>query len=131
MGFFKSLSEVQQQAREIEKTYDGKSMRANALDRMQQTTQMMADQTAAATISATGIEASATVVAAAQTGGMINMQPVLDIELTVMAPGQPPYPLQIQRAVDIVLAGRLTPGATLRVKVDPRDRQSLWIDPTS
>src|SRR5690242_13466333 len=92
MGFFGSVRQLQKQAKEIDRTWDPAAQMAQGMERMQQATQMMAQQTAAANAAAHGIEATATVTAIRQGGGMVNMMPVIDIELTVMPADRPPYP---------------------------------------
>jgi hypothetical protein len=59
---------------------------------------------------------------------MVNFQPMVEIDLTVMAPGSPPYPATVSQVVQQVNLARLQPGATLRVKVDPANPGTIWID---
>jgi hypothetical protein len=131
MGFFKNLGELQKQGREMQKNMDVGAQMADAQTRMAQAQAMMQQQTAAASIAGTGIDATATIVAIRQGGGMINFQPIMALDLTVMPPGGAPYPVTVSQPVPPNLAGRLAPGASLRVKIDPHNQQALWIDPTS
>jgi hypothetical protein len=75
-----------------------------------------------------GEAASAQVNAARDTGQLVNMQPVIEISLLVFLEGQPPYPVTLQQVVPMAQMGRLTPGTRLAVKVDPKARESIWID---
>ena len=55
---------------------------------------------------------------------MINMEPVVELALTVIpASGIPPYPATIRQPVS-----QLQVGSTLHVKVDAADPQSIWIN---
>ena len=59
---------------------------------------------------------------------MVNYQPQVEIDLTVLAAGRPPYPVTVTQVVDQVSLARLQPGATVAVKVDPADPTSVWIN---
>jgi hypothetical protein len=131
MGFFRNLNELQKQGREMQKNMDVGAQMANAQTGMAQAQAMMQQQTSAASIASTGIAASATIVAIRQGAGMINFQPIMELDLTVMPSGGAPYPVTVAQPVPPNLAGRLVPGGSLRVKIDPHNQQSLWIDPTS
>ncbi len=129
MGFFKNLGELQKQGREMQKNMDVGAQMAGAQASLANATQMMAQQTTAAGLAATGIDATATIVAVRQGAGMINFQPIMELDLTVMPPSTPPYPVTVSQPVPPNLAGRLLPGASLRVKIDPHNQQALRIDP--
>ena len=83
MGFFRSLNELNQQGKEISKTWDPGAQMANAQARMAQAQEMMAQQTAAATLAATGVDGTASVVGVRQPGGMVNFQPIMEVDLTI------------------------------------------------
>jgi hypothetical protein len=131
MGLFKSAFEIQKQAKEISKNWDPAAQMAQAQARIAATNEMLARQTAAAGLAATGTDAAAAVVAARETGTMLNMQPVLEIDLTVMPAGQAPFPVSVRQPVAVTQLAALRPGAQLRVKFDPGDRSTAWIDPAS
>jgi hypothetical protein len=131
MGLFKSAFEIQRQAKEISKNWDPAAQMAEAQARMAATNEMLAKQTAASRLAVSGTDAAASVVAASETGTFLNMQPVLDIDLTVMPPGQPPFAVRVRQPVGITHVAALRPGAPLRVKFDPADRTTVWIDPAS
>jgi len=128
MGFFKSVRELNKQGKEMSRNWDVGAQLADAQSSMAAANQMMAQQTAAANIAATGLDATATVAAVRQGGGMVNYQPMVEIDLTVMAPGGMPYPATVSQVVQQVHLARLTPGSTLKVKVDPADPATIWID---
>lgn len=128
MGFFKDVRKLQKQAKEIDKTWDPGAGMAQAVQAMQSAGAMMEQQTLAARLAVEGEAASAQVTAARDTGQLINLQPVIEISLLVFLEGQPPYPVTLQQVVPMAQMGRLTPGTRLAVKVDPRARESIWID---
>jgi hypothetical protein len=128
MGFLKSVRELNKQAKETSRTWDPAAQIANAQASMAEASRLMAQQTAAANVAATGLDATATVVAVRQGAAMVNFQPMVDIDLTVMTPGGMPYPATVAQIVQQVHLARLTPGSTLKVKVDPANPQSIWID---
>ena len=128
MGVFKSVRELNTQGKEISRNWDVGAQLADAQSSMAAANQLMAQQTAAANIAATGLDATATVAAVRQSGAMINYQPMVEIDLTVMAPGSPPYPATVSQVVQQVHLARLQPGAVLRVKVDPANPATIWID---
>jgi sRNA-binding protein len=128
MGFFKSMRDLQKQGNEINKNWDVGAQLADAQARMSDANAMMAQQTAAANAATTGLDATATVAAVRDGGGMVNFQPMVEIDLTVIAPGNPPYPLTVKQVVPQVQLATLQPGASLKVKVDPNDASAVWID---
>ena len=128
MGFFKSVRELNKQGKEISRNWDVGAQLADAQASMAAANQMMAQQTAAANIAATGLDATATVADVRQSGALVNYQPMVEIDLTVMAPGSPPYPATVSQVVQQVHLAFLQPGSTLRVKVDPANPATIWID---
>ena len=127
MGFFKSVHELHKQAKEIDKDFHPGEMAKDATARMAQVSEMMAQQTRAATAAVNGLDAQATVVAIRQTGAMVNFQPTCEIDLTVLAPGRPPYPVSVTQVVSQVMLPQLQPGASIAVKVDPSDPNTVFI----
>ena len=128
MSFFKDVSRLKKQAKEIEKTWDPGAQMAQTMQAMQSASAMMEQQTVAANLAANGEPASAQVNLARDTGQMLNMQPVVELSLLVFLEGQPPYPVTLRQIVPLTAMGRLTPGSRLAVKVDPQARERIWID---
>jgi hypothetical protein len=83
---------LQKQTKQINENWDVGAQLQDAQLRMAEATAMMGQQTAATNLVATGIDATATIAAKRDAGGMVNMQPIVEIELTVMPDGRPPYP---------------------------------------
>jgi hypothetical protein len=127
MGMFKSIRDLNKQANEINKDLDVGAQMEDAQARMADANEMMAQQTAAANVAATGMDATATVAAIRQGTGMVNYQPIMEIDLTVMPEGLPPYPVTVKQVVPQMQLAQLQPGANLNVKVDPNDPAAVWL----
>jgi hypothetical protein len=95
---------------------------------MQDAQEMMAQQTAAANAVTTGVDATATIVAVRQGHGMVNFQPMIEVDLTVMPDGLPPYPVTVKQVVPQVQLAQVQPGSAVHVKVDPNNPATVWID---
>jgi hypothetical protein len=121
MGFFKDLKRTTDQAKEIQKHHDVGAQLAGAKASMQGAQEMLAAQTAAANAAVDGIDGTATVTAIDNGGGMVNFQPLVVLELTVMVPDRPPYPATVKQAIAAPLLAQVQPGQTVAVKVDRAD----------
>ena len=132
MGFFKDLKTLKQHGEAIREQYPVQQQIANAQASMAHANQMMAGMAQGAMASAAavtnGVPAVATIIAARQTGAMMNYNPVVELELLVMMPTGVPMPTVRQEMVMQLHLGRCQPGLRLNVKVDPADVNSLWID---
>jgi hypothetical protein len=131
MGLFKAYRDTMKEVREIDKNWDPAAQRKEGMARMAAAQDQMAEMTRQANLQATGVTCAATVTAIRETGTMINMQPVAEIELTVLPDGLPPYPVTIHQTVSQFNIPQLQPGASLSVKVDPNDPSSVFIDMVS
>jgi hypothetical protein len=128
MGMFKSINEVKKMGKESQAKYESEGGMAAGLDRMKAMNEMLAQQTQAANIAATGADATAMISGVAQTGGMVNYQPTLKIDLTVMPDGLPPYPATVTQVVEQIYLGKAVAGAAVPIKVDPENPGSIWIN---
>ena len=128
MGMFKAMRDLQKESRDIQKTWDPGQAMKDGSARMAAAQEQMAQMTKQANLQTTGVTCAATVVAARDTGGMVNMEPIVEIDLTVLPDGLPPYPATIRQAISQFYIGRVQPGASLSVKVDPNDPASMFID---
>jgi hypothetical protein len=128
MGLFKSVRDLNRQAKDISAGWDVGAQLEDAQARMAAMNQVMADQTAAANLALTGIDATATIAAVRQGAGLVNMQPLIQLDLTVLPEGRPPYPATVSQVVPMSHLALARPGATVRVKVDPNDASIVWID---
>lgn len=128
MGMFKSLRDLQKQSEEINKNWDVGAQLEDAQARMQDAQEMMAQQTAAANAAVSGADATATIVAVRQGNGMVNLQPIIEVDLTVLPDGLPPYPVTVKQVIPQIHLAQAQPGASVHVKVDPNNPASVWID---
>ena len=137
MGVFKSMRDLQKQAKEIERNSPPVADRmAAAQARMASVNQMMAAQTQAANAAvaaAAGLaDGSAVRRTVTITGmrqiGMLNFDLLVEFDLTVLPDGMPPSPATTQQRVSQMQAGRLQPGQTLQASVDPANPAAIWLD---
>jgi hypothetical protein len=132
MGLFKDLRDLNEQARRVSAQYPITDVVANAQAGMAQAQQLL-DSLAATSSEATaglvdGVDTTATVVGARQTGLIVSFNPVVDLDLIVVMPGGAPRPVTRREVVAQLHLARAQPGMRLRVKVDPTDVSRLWID---
>jgi len=137
MGVFKSMRDLQKQAKEIERNSPPVADRlAAAQARMANMNQMLAAQTQAANAAmaaASGMaDGSAVHRTVTITGmrqiGMVNFDLLVEFDLTVLADGMPPYPATTQQTVSQMQIGMLRPGQTLQASVDPSNPAAVWLD---
>ena len=129
MGFFKDINKLQQQSKEIKKDWDPGQQARDATEKMKQMNQQMAAANAAAAgPAADSVDASAQVVSVGMTSGMMNMDPILPVELLVNMPGQPPRPASVTLIVPMAQLHRVVAGATLPVKVSQSNPESIAVN---
>ena len=128
MGMFKSIRDLNKQAKELREEFDPGQQMKDAMSKMGAAQEMLAAQTQAANIAATGTPATASIVAAQSTGGMVNYQPTMKIDLTVFPAGGVPYPVSVTQVVEQVFISKAAPGNQVQVKIDQGDPQVVWID---
>lgn len=125
---FRSMRQLQKQANEIDKTWDPGAQMAAGMEQMRAAQEHMAQQTQAANIAMTGVDATATITGVQQTGAMVNFQPTMQIDMTVLPDGLPPYPATVTQVVEQHFLMKAVPGASVPIKVDPNDPGSIWIN---
>jgi hypothetical protein len=128
VGLFRSLRDMKRQADQLNQGWDPAAQVQDAQARMSQATESMARQAAAANVATTGSDATATIVAVREGLGMVNFQPLIEVDLTVTPDGLPPYPATVRQVIPQTQASRAQVGAIVNVKVDPSDRSTIWID---
>ncbi len=140
MGVFKSMRDLQKQAKEIERSMPPVADRmAAAQARMANLNKMLAAQTQAANAAAAVAAGVADGSAARRTVtingmrqiGMMNFDLLIEFDLTVLPDGMPPYPATTQQRVTQMEVGRLQPGLTLQASVDPSNPAAIWLDLSS
>lgn len=128
MGMFKSMRDLQKQANEINKDFDPGQQMKDGMAQMQAANEMMAQQTAAANVAMNGAPAKASVIEVRQAGGMVNYQPMVEIDLNVMPEGLPPYPVTVKQVLEQIYLPKAVAGAMVNVKVDTENPGTVWID---
>ena len=137
MGVFKSMRDLQKQAKEIERNAPPVADRmAAAQQRMANLNQMMAAQTQAANAAmaaasgmadGSAVQRTVTITGMRQIG-MLNFDLLVEFDLTVLPDGMPPYPATTQQRVSQMQIGQLQPGQTLQASVDPANPAAIWLD---
>ena len=137
MGVFKSMRDLQKQAKEIERNSPPVADRmAAAQARMASVNQMLAAQTQAANVGMAAASAMADGSAVRRTVtitgmrqiGMVNFDLLVEFDLTVLPDDMPPYPATTQQRVSQMQIGQLQPGQTLQASVDPANPAAIWLD---
>lgn len=75
-----------------------------------------------------GLSGQATIMSLREGGPYVNQRPTITMELEVELPGREPYRAQAQQPVGRLVIGRLQPGATIPVRIDPEDLASIVVD---
>jgi hypothetical protein len=137
MGVFKSMRDLQKQAREIERNAPSVGVRmAAAQERMANLSQMMATQSQAASAAASAAAAGASgfaarcrvVITGMRTVGTVNFDLLVEFDLTVTPDGRPPYPASTQQLVGQFQVSQLQAGRTLQATIDPSNPAAIWLD---
>ncbi len=119
MGFFKDVRKLTKTSKEVSKDFDPAAQMRQATEQMQQMTQQ-------SQLIATGVLAQATVNGVRDTGTHINLQPVVEVDLTVFPSTGPPFAATVTTQGHAQLAS-LQPGITVQVHYDPGDHNAVAI----
>ena len=131
MGFFKNISTLTRQAREMERTFDMGATMAQASQAMTQAQQYMA---ASMPVVLSPVDearrtfTTATVTAAQETPMTIGMNVMVDLELIVQLPGGVPLPVRRIEQLSPLHLARVAPGSRLEVSLIPGMPESLRIE---
>ncbi len=130
MGIFKDLHKINKQAKEIGKNWDSKAQLDDGLAKMRNANAFLAQQTTALNLATSGTaeRAEAQITATRDTGSMINLQPVIEINLMVFREGLPPYPVTIQQTVAMTAMHRITPGTQVTIELDPTNPNTVLLN---
>lgn len=79
-------------------------------------------------VEVTGLAGQATIVSLREGGPYINDRPTITMELDVVLPGRAGYRAEAKQPVGRLVIGRLHPGATIPVRVDPKDVAKVVVD---
>jgi hypothetical protein len=137
MGVFKSMRDLQKQARELEQSRPRAGERMAATQaRMAGLNQMLSSQTQAANAAAsaaegmadgTALRRSVTITGMRQIG-MMNFDLLVEFDLTVLPDDTAPYAATTQQRVSQMQIGRLRPGMTLPAAVAAYNPAAIWLD---
>src|ERR1700722_9764839 len=137
MGFFKSVHDLNKQAKEMQRNQPPAGARLAAMqERMADLNQMMANTTQAANHAAAADAPGASGLAARcpvmivgmRQVGTVNFDLLVEFDLTVAPEGRPPYPATIQQLVSQFQVGQLSTGHKLQATVDPSNPMAIWLD---
>jgi len=133
MGLFKDMRNLQKQAEQMvppEHRGLGGALRM-AKDGIPQMTQMLADvqadQQKAQYLFHSGRPGTARITAVRDTGITMNDNPTVEFDLAVSIDGAAPYNVTHRQSISRLTIASFQPGATVPVKVDPANPQSLII----
>jgi len=136
MGVFKSMRDLNKQAKEIQRNAPPVGERMAAMqEKLTSVNEMMARQTQAATMAAraaSGFGGNAQRCPVVITGmrqiGTMNFDLLVEFELTVTPEGMPPYPATIEQLVSQFQVGQLQAGRTVLATIDPANPAAIWLD---
>jgi hypothetical protein len=133
MGMFKDLNNLNKQAKSMQKPEHRGLMGGfrQMKDGVAQANQIMGDLAAdgekANNLQANGHDGIATITAVRDTGMSVNENPSIEMDLQVQVGGGAPYAVTHQQVVSRIAIANFQPGASVAVKVDPADPQSLIV----
>ena len=128
MGFFKDIHTITKQAKEIDKTFDPGAQARDATSRMAAINQQFAQANAAlAAPPEDAVEVPASIVTVGMTSGMINMDPIVPLDLLILEPGLPPRPVKASVVVPMARLAQLQPGGQLNVRVSRSDPSAVAV----
>jgi hypothetical protein len=79
-------------------------------------------------VEAIGLSGHATIVSLSEGGPYVNQRPTITMELDVELPTHERYRAQARQPVGRLVIGRLQPGATIPIRVDPENLASVSVD---
>jgi hypothetical protein len=134
VGFFKSMHDLNKQAKEMQRNQPPAGARMAAMqERLADINQMMANTTQAANNAAAAgaggfAERCPVMIVGMRQVGTINFDLLVEFDLTVTPEGRPPYPATIEQLVSQFQVGQLSTGRTLQATVDPSNPMAVWLD---
>ena len=119
MGLFKDMRNLSKAGKEASAGHD-------PVAQMRQASAQMQQMTAQSTVVTHGVPAQAVVVGLRDTGMLVNHQPVVEVDTTVLPTGGPAYPATASVHGHAPLA-MLQPGTVVQVRYDPADPTTVAI----
>lgn len=132
MGFFKDIKDLSKTGKDMQKQQYGTNnpfsvMKQGVAQAKEAVGQVQGDQAKMQQLMANGVQGQATVKSLQDTGMMVNNMPQIQMELSVVVPGQEAYDVTHTQVLAHSALGSMQPGATVAVRVDPNDPSSLMI----
>ena len=133
MGFFKDIKNLQKQAEamtppEHRGMMGGfRAMKDGVAQANTMLGDMQADAQKAQYLQLNGKVGSAQISAMRDTGMTVNDNPTVEFDLAVSVDGASPYMVTHRQVISRLAIGHFQPGATIPVKVDPANPQSVLI----
>ncbi len=142
MGMFKDLKKLSDQGKEMQRKQGKRTgmigMLRDMPDTINQASAAVDDAMALQedlqqqqALLSSGTPGKATIKNFTDTGTLVNFNPQVVLDLEVAIEGKTPYEAQLTTSVPQVYLGRLQPGGSIGVKVDPADPSSIAIDWTA
>lgn len=139
MGMFKDIKKLKDQGEAAQKAQGKRTgmlgMMRDLPDTLHQATEavddavaMQADMAKQQALLTTGTPGKATIKSFTDTGTLVNFNPQVVLDLSVAVEGKSPYDAKLTTSVPQVYLGRLQPGGSVGVKVDPNDPSAIAID---
>jgi hypothetical protein len=131
MGFFKDLRQLHDTGAEMQKASGRRSGFAGLKDAVAESNQMLQGlqqgSADAQRLMMTGTVATGIIKAVRDTGTLVNNSPMVEFDLDVTVPGQPPYPVTHRQIVNQLQIPSIQPGNPVPLRVDPMDANTVLI----
>ena len=139
MGMFKDINKMKKQGEDMQKARgkrtgmigmlrDMPSTISQASSAVDDAMALQADMQQQQALLTTGTKGKATVKTLTDTGTLVNFNPQVVLDLEVTCGGQAPYEAKLTTAVPQIYLAQLQPGASIGVRVDPSDPQTIALD---
>ena len=129
MGFFKDVNKLKKQGKELQKNDDPAARMRDATAQMAAMNQSMSGQVELAEDPEDAVGGTVSVTGVGVSTGMVNMNPLLQLDVMVHGDGLIPLPASRQVTVPMGKMAMLVPGATFPARIsksDPTVFTILW-----
>ena len=129
MGFFKDVNKLKKMGQEMQANDDPAARMRDATAQMKQLSDSMAGQNALAADPTDAVGGTVTVTGVGVSTGMVNMNPILQLDVMVQGDGLMPMPASRQVTVPMGQMARLVPGTAFSARIsksDPTTFTILW-----
>ncbi|MCB0964398.1 MAG: hypothetical protein KDA98_14050 [Acidimicrobiales bacterium] len=129
MGFFKDVNKLKKMGKEMQANDDPAARMRDATAQMKAMSDAMAGQAQLAADPADAVGGTVTVTGVGVSTGMVNMNPILQLDVLVQGDGLMPMPASQQVTVPMGHMARLAPGTAFPARIsrsDPTTFTILW-----